>query len=78
VRLDELPEADSRGARICGCDVDGAGDLQSVRSLECVECGRVSREGERGWRAHLTAEDDGGEDVAAYCPKCDEREFGEQ
>jgi hypothetical protein len=33
----------------------GAGDLRSVRRLECVECGRISREGERGWRAYLTA-----------------------
>jgi hypothetical protein len=39
--------------------VDAAGDLRSVRRLKCVECGRVSREGERGWTAHLTAEDDG-------------------
>jgi hypothetical protein len=41
--------------------------------LECVECGRVSRENERGWTARLTVDDE----VAVYCPECDEREFGE-
>jgi hypothetical protein len=41
--------------------------------LECVECGRVSRENQRGWTARLTVDDQ----VAVYCPECDEREFGE-
>jgi hypothetical protein len=40
--------------------------------LECVECGRVSREGERGWKARLTDDDE----AVIYCPECDEREFG--
>jgi hypothetical protein len=40
--------------------------------LRCVECGRVSRENERGWTARLTVDDE----VAVYCPDCDEREFG--
>jgi hypothetical protein len=26
--------------------------------LQCVECGRVSQEDERGWRAHLTTDED--------------------
>lgn len=26
--------------------------------LQCVECGRVSREGERGWTARLTIDDE--------------------
>jgi hypothetical protein len=38
----------------------------------CVECGRERREGERGWRAYLTVDDE----VAVYCPSCAEREFG--
>jgi len=46
--------------------------------LHCVEFGRVSREDERGWQAHLTAEDDGSDGVAIYCPECDAREFGHQ
>jgi Zn ribbon nucleic-acid-binding protein len=46
---------------------------ESVRILECVECGRVSRENERGWTARLTIDDE----VVVYCPECDEREFGE-
>jgi hypothetical protein len=41
--------------------------------LQCVECGRVSRENERGWTARLTVD----EEVAIYCPECDEREFGD-
>jgi hypothetical protein len=40
--------------------------------LQCVECGRVSREDERGWTARLTIDNE----VAVYCPDCDEREFG--
>jgi hypothetical protein len=40
--------------------------------LQCVEYGRVSRENERGWTARLTVD----EEVAIYCPECDEREFG--
>jgi hypothetical protein len=44
--------------------------------LECEQCGRVSPEGERGWTAHLTAEDDGSDGVAVFCSECDEREFG--
>jgi hypothetical protein len=37
--------------------------------LQCVECGRVSLEDERGWTARLTDDDE----VAVYCPDCDER-----
>jgi hypothetical protein len=54
--------------------VDSAGDVRWVRSLECVECGRVSRENERGWKARLTVDDE----VVVYCPDCDEREFGQR
>jgi hypothetical protein len=45
------------------------------RELECVECGRVSGEDERGSTAHLT--DDKPEEVVVFCSECDEREFGE-
>jgi hypothetical protein len=31
-----------------------------------------SRENERGWTARLTVDDE----LAVYCPECDEREFG--
>ena len=41
--------------------------------LQCVECGRVSRENERGWTVRLTVDDE----VAVYGPECDEREFGD-
>jgi hypothetical protein len=58
MRLGELPATDSRSARIYGCDVDGPSGVRSVRRLECVECGRVSREGGRGWTARLTVDDE--------------------
>jgi len=45
-----------------------------VRSLECVECGRVSEGHERGWTARLTVHDQ----VVVYCMECDEREFGSE
>jgi hypothetical protein len=44
--------------------------------LLCVECGRVSLEGERGWRA-VVAPDDEEPDVFVFCPECSDREFGE-
>jgi hypothetical protein len=40
--------------------------------LQCVECGRVSQEGERGWTARLTDDDE----AVICCPECDKREFG--
>ncbi|HEU6445308.1 MAG TPA: hypothetical protein VFL61_09645 [Gaiellaceae bacterium] len=42
-----------------------------MRELVCVECGRVSRDDERGWTARLTVDDE----VVVYCPECEEREF---
>ena len=42
--------------------------------LQCVECGPVSRENERGWTARLTIDDE----VVVFCPVCDEREFGDE
>jgi hypothetical protein len=41
--------------------------------LQCVECGRVSREDERGWTARLTIDDE----VVVFCPECDEQEFND-
>jgi hypothetical protein len=41
--------------------------------LQCVECGRVWREDERGWNAVLTVDDE----VVVYCPDCSrQRDFG--
>lgn len=42
-----------------------------TKRLQCVECGRVSEENERGWAARLTVDDE----VAVFCPECDDREF---
>jgi hypothetical protein len=52
--------------------VDSAGDVRLLRRLQCEECGRVSRENERGWTARLAVDDK----VVVYRPDCDEREFG--
>jgi hypothetical protein len=41
--------------------------------LQCVECDRVSRGGERGWTARLTVNNE----VVVYCPECDERKFAD-
>lgn len=41
--------------------------------LQCEECGRVSREDERGWKAYLTDDDQ----VAIFCPVCSTIEFEE-
>jgi hypothetical protein len=43
--------------------------------LRCVECGRVSLEGKRGWRAYLTDDEDEPAEVVVYCRECDKREF---
>ena len=75
VRLDELPAADSHSAGFYAHHVDSASDVRKLRSLECVECGRVWRDGERGWTAYLTAEDDGTDGVAVYCSRCSQVEF---
>ena len=56
--------------------MDGAGDVRTLRSLECVECGRVTSEHERGWTAHLTDDEHEPAEAVIYCPECDEREFG--
>jgi hypothetical protein len=71
VRLGQLSKADPGRAGFYRCHVDSPGDVRQVRSLECVECGRVSRENEPGWTARLTVDDE----IAVYCPECDEREF---
>lgn len=44
----------------------------SRTGCQCVECGWVSRENERGCTARLTYD----EQVVVYCPECDDREFG--
>jgi hypothetical protein len=41
--------------------------------LVCVECGRIDPGDERGWTLRLDEDDD----LAAFCPACDEREFGD-
>ena len=53
-------------------DVDNAGDVRSISSLECIACDCVSTDNERGWTARLTMDDQ----VVIYCPVCGRREFG--
>ena len=45
--------------------------------LQCLECGAVSDEAARDWRAYLGGghEDDGPIEVGIYCPICSRREF---
>jgi hypothetical protein len=41
---------------------------------QAIRCSGVrSGEHERGWTARLTVNDE----IAVYCPECDEREFGD-
>jgi hypothetical protein len=40
-----------------------------MNPLQCVECGRVWRENERGWTARLTVDDE----VVLSCSECDKR-----
>jgi hypothetical protein len=46
------------------------------KRILCVECVREPREGERGWRAYLTTDEDEPAKAVVYCPMCAEREFG--
>jgi hypothetical protein len=48
-----------------------AGDR--CRASSASSAARVLREDRRGWTARLTVDDE----VAVYCPDCDQREFGE-
>ena len=45
--------------------------------LTCLECGAVSDEHARGWRAYVAGghEDDGPVEVGIFCPACSRREF---
>jgi hypothetical protein len=46
--------------------------------LRCAECGDETEADARGWQARLVGGvDDEPEEVAVFCPKCAEREFGE-
>lgn len=47
---------------------------ESLRFVECVECGASSVGKARGWRAFLTVD---GDEVAIYCPECGEEAFGD-
>jgi RNase P subunit RPR2 len=51
-------------------------ERERSRRLVCAECGDASDTFTDGWRALLTAEEDGSESVAVFCPKCAE-EFGQ-
>lgn len=45
--------------------------------LVCCECGMESSGHARGWRAYLVdLDDDGKDEIATFCPRCAEREFG--
>ena len=46
--------------------------------LRCVECGREQPNGECGWKAYLTTDEDEPAQAVLYCPECATREFGER
>ena len=50
--------------------------------LNCEDCATQPATVEEAlrWRAYLTSvvEDNGGEEVAVYCPECADREFGDR
>jgi hypothetical protein len=45
--------------------------------LSASSAGASRREGERGWTAHLTVDEDEPVEVVVYCAECDHREFGD-
>ena len=44
--------------------------------LICAECGRVSDEKARGWRAYLAGDFHEPDETLVFCPDCARREFG--
>jgi len=48
-------------------------EAEDGHRLECVECRRRSVGAARGWMLRLDVDGD----LAAFCPSCDEREFGD-
>jgi hypothetical protein len=44
--------------------------------LSCEECGREQADGERGWKAYRTFEEDESPETHVFCPECAAREFG--
>lgn len=52
--------------------------LRTGAHLRCDRCDAVVARCERGWRAYVCRDDDGGEpSVEVVCPACAERLFGE-
>lgn len=51
-------------------EVRASTPLECFHGLTCAECARVD-EGERGWMLRRDVDDD----LHAFCPVCDEREF---
>src|SRR5262245_11742835 len=65
--------SDARGYASGGIAMRERTPVYTTR-LQSVECGRVSREGERGWRAYLTVEDDDEPAEAVVLPPALRRE----
>ena len=48
------------------------------RTIQCVECGAIAEGHAEGWKAYLGGGFEGLPlEVAAFCPACAAREFGE-
>jgi hypothetical protein len=48
------------------------GETHRGHPLACSECGVITEGSARGWTLRLDIDDD----LHAFCPDCDEREFG--
>jgi hypothetical protein len=57
-------------------DKQPAASFETIARLRCLECGAVSDERARGWRAYVGGGyDDDPVEVGIFCPACSEREF---
>lgn len=46
-------------------------DVEAGKPLVCAECGTISEDDAKGWRAYLDVDDE----AVTFCPECAEREF---
>jgi hypothetical protein len=70
-----LTELELRGGPACGSVRAGQGAEGAAPVLQCAECKRlwIPLDADH-WSAYLT--DDEPPEVAFFCPRCAEREFG--
>jgi hypothetical protein len=72
--INEKPDPFEMQAKMAGC--------QRLRQVDetmvvCAECRYGSDQRAAGWKAFLTAEEDGSEGVEVFCPECAKEAFGD-